>query len=158
MDLWVEFKFIISIAKYKVLCRKVYVITTYHSFPVMMHFKKRSEKFPFLLPVSLQLHLNRAYLGSLATVKELIHIGNAHLKILRYDLGAFLERIKDNGMIKYSRDLHRHEQLVIMLTFAERTLNLLCKRTYTHKSLKPHGSFEETKFFQLGMKLLHFAL
>ena len=123
-----------------------------------MHFKKRSEKFPFLLPVSLQLHLNRAHLGSLATVKELIHIGNAHLKILRYDLGAFLERIKDNGMIKYSRDLHPHEQLVIMLTFAERTLNLLCKRTYTHKSLKPHGSFEETKFFQLGMKLSHFAL
>ena len=158
MDLWVEFNFIISIAKFKVLCRKVYVITTYHSFSVMMHFKKRSEEFPFLLPVSLQLHLNRAHLGSLATVKELIHIGNAHLKILRYDLGAFLERIKDNGMIKYSRDLHRHEQLVIMLTFAERTLNLLCKRTYTHKSLKPHGSFEETKFFQLGMKLLHFAL
>ena len=133
-------------------------MTTYHSFSVMMHFKKRSEKFPFLLPVSLQLHLNRAHLGSLATVKELIHIGNAHLKILRYDLGAFLERIKDNGMIKYSRDLHPHEQLVIMLTFVERTLNLLCKRTYTHKSLKPHGLFEETKFFQLGMKLLHFAL
>ena len=120
----------------------------------MMHFKKRSQKFP----VSSQLYLNRAHLVSLATVKELIHIGNAHLKILRYDLGAFLERIKDNGMIKYSRDLHPHEQLVIMLTFAERTLNLLCKRTYTHKSLKPHGSFEETKFFQLGMKLLHFAL
>ena len=124
----------------------------------MMHFKKRSQKFPFILPVSSQLHLNRAHLVSLATVKELIHIGNAHLKILRYDLGAFLERIKDNGMIKYSRDLHPHEQLVIMVTFAERTLNLLCKRTYTHKSLKPHGSFEETKFFQLGMKLLHFAL
>ena len=124
----------------------------------MMHFKKRSQKFPFILPVSSQLHLNRAHLVSLATVKELIHIGNAHLKILRYDLRAFLKRIKDNGMIKYSRDLHPHEQLVIMVTFAERTLNLLCKRTYTHKSLKPHGSFVETKFFQLGMKLLHFAL
>ena len=102
----------------------------------MMHVKKRSQKFP----VSSQLHLNRAHQVSLATVKELIHIGNAHLKILRYDLGAFLERIKDNGMIKYSRDLHPHEQLVIMVTFAERTLNLLCKRTYTHKSLKPHSS------------------
>ena len=120
----------------------------------MMHFKKRSQKFP----VSSQLHLNRAHQVSLATVKERIHIGNAHLKILRYDLRAFLERIKDNGMIKYSRDLHPHEQLVIMVTFVERTLNLLCKRTYTHKSLKPHGLFEETKFFQLGMKLLHFAL
>ena len=62
----------------------------------------------------------------MATVKELSYIGNAHLKILRYDLRAFLEDIKDNGMIKYSRDLHPHEQLVKTLTFVERTLHLLC--------------------------------
>ena len=86
------------------------------------------------MPVSSQLHLNRALLGSLATVKELSHIGNAHLKILRYDLRAFLGGMKDNGMIKYSRDLHPHEQLVIMLTFAERTLNLLCKRCLLYTS------------------------
>ena len=104
-----------------------------------MHFKK-VLKCPFLLPISSQLHLCRLHLGSLATVKELSHIGNAHLKILRYDLRAFLEDIKDNGMIKYSRDLHPHKQLVKTLTFVERTLHLLCKRTYTHKSLKPHSS------------------
>ena len=30
-----------------------------------------------------------------------------------YDLKAFLEDVKDNGMTKYSRDLHPHEKLVI---------------------------------------------
>ena len=46
--------------------------------------------------------------------------------ILKDDLKAFLEDIKDNDITKYSRGLHPHDQLVIMLTFVERTLNLLC--------------------------------
>ena len=90
-------------------CRKVYIIPAFRDDA----FQKRSKRFPFLLPVSSQLHLCRAHLGSLATVKEVSHIGNAHLIILRYELRAFLKDIKDNGMIKYSRDLHPHEQPVI---------------------------------------------
>ena len=51
-------------------------------------------------------------------------------------------------MIKYSRDLHPHEQLVKTLNFVERTLHLLCKGTYTHKS----GLFEETTFNSIRYK------
>ena len=106
MDLWVE---LYQHCKFKVFCRKVYIIPAFRDDA----FQKRSKRFPFLLPVSSQLHLCRTHLGSLATVKEVSHIGNAHLIILRYELRAFLKDIKDNGMIKYSRDLHPHEQPVI---------------------------------------------
>ena len=70
------------------------------------------------LPVTIELHW-----------RLLVHgrpVQQNHLKILIYEINGCLEVSKDNGMTKFSRDLLPHEQLVIMLTFVERTLNLFC--------------------------------